>query len=95
MLDLGANTRLATVRGLVRFGQGPVAVRAFIGEVFGPWGNSLEPFPPRLATIGAIPIKPSFVSIEQIRDFVSVGDVGRRHAGVMNQATAATFLFDH
>ena len=89
VLDLGAHTGLAPIRGLVCLGQRAVPVGAFIGEVFCFRCNLPEPRPLRLASIGAVAVEAGFVAMQQVRHFMAVMDVGGGNARAVNQPRLA------
>lgn len=85
MLDLGADTRLATVRLLVGIRQRRIAVSPFVGEILGVRRQFLETLPLRLAPVGAVAVETGFVAMQQVRYLMAVMHVRRCDAGTMDQ----------
>jgi hypothetical protein len=76
MFDLGPHLRLAAVRSLAGFAQGAVPIGAFVGEVLGSERQFPEPLSLFTASIGAASREAGFAPEEEIRNFVTVMDVG-------------------
>ena len=89
MFDFGTNTGFPPVASLVGFRQRTVLVGPLAGKVFCLRPQFFEPLPLCLGPAGAIPIEPGFLTMQQIRNFLTVVNIRRRDAGVMNQSGLA------
>ena len=69
-LDLGPDTRLATVRRLVGIGEWSVSISPLVGEIPDIGSQCLGSFPLRLAPVGAVTVEARFLAMQEMLDLL-------------------------